>query len=55
MTYQINGNQQKLYAFSTHGVTLSVPTCLASLLSAHEVNRTDFFFLNSYIEQKRSS
>lgn len=41
MTYQINGNQQELYAFGTHGVKLSVPTCLASLLSAHEVDRTD--------------
>lgn len=42
MTYQVNGSQQELYTFSAHRVKLSVPSCLASLLSAHEVDRADF-------------
>ena len=45
MTYQVNGSQQELYAFSTHRVKLSEPSCWAALLSALEDDRTDLFHL----------
>lgn len=40
--YQANGSKQELCAFSTHKVKLAVPSYFTSLLSPHEVDRTDF-------------